>query len=116
MKSRREFLALKSGSSSCKFFYGGSLMCVVQTADAAVGGESCLRWGSVVSKRVGSAVVRNRIKRRLRAIFSEFSRSGLKSGFRCVVIVKSATFSSVPFDAIVENVYKKLLSIRGGVC
>jgi ribonuclease P protein component len=43
------------------------------------------RLGFVVSKRVGNAVVRNRVRRRLREIVRS---SGLKEGFDLVVSVR----------------------------
>lgn len=46
--------------------------------------DGCSRVGFVVSKAVGSAVVRNRVKRRLRAIFHE-RLDGLDPGMMIVV-------------------------------
>ena len=48
------------------------------------------RFGFVVSKRVGNAVTRNRVKRRLRAIFYAY-RPHIKSGFDVVVICRPQT-------------------------
>ena len=45
------------------------------------------RFGFVVSKRVGNAVTRNRVKRRLRAIFASHM-AHMKSGFDIVVICR----------------------------
>ncbi len=47
------------------------------------------RFGFVVSKRVGNAVTRNRVKRRLRAIFAQRVPQ-IKSGFDIVVICRPA--------------------------
>ena len=45
------------------------------------------RFGFVVSKRVGNAVTRNRVKRRLRAIFAN-NLTHMKSGFDIVIICR----------------------------
>ena len=45
------------------------------------------RFGFVVSKRVGNAVTRNRVKRRLRAIFAHHMLH-IRSGFDIVVICR----------------------------
>ena len=47
------------------------------------------RFGFVVSKRVGNAVTRNRLKRRLRAIF-RLSLTRLHPGYDIVVVCRSA--------------------------
>jgi ribonuclease P protein component len=46
------------------------------------------RWGVITGKRLGNAVTRNRIKRRLREIMH---RVPLKAGYDIVVIARSAT-------------------------
>ena len=54
------------------------------------------RVGLVVGRRVGKAVVRNRVKRRLRAALNEI---GLKDGMDYVVI-GSAAVAGVPFATL----------------
>ena len=54
------------------------------------------RVGLAVGRRVGKAVVRNRVKRRLRAALAEV---GLPSGADYVVTANAAA-ASAPFDAL----------------
>lgn len=54
-----------------------------------VNGRPYCRFGFVVGKRVGNAVTRNRVKRRLRAIFAHHL-AHIKSGFDIVVICRPA--------------------------
>ncbi len=58
--------------------------------------NGCSRLGLVVGRRVGSAVVRNRVKRRLRAAVQEV---GLPEGVDCVVLA-SRVVADVPFGIL----------------
>ncbi|MDD2837762.1 MAG: ribonuclease P protein component [Sulfuricurvum sp.] len=55
------------------------------------------RVGYTASKKVGNAIVRNRCKRRLRAVFSEFS-SNVPDGWY-VFVAKGVLFDA-PFDTV----------------
>lgn len=46
------------------------------------------RLGVTVSRRIGNAVVRNRVKRRVREIFRKAIRAGLPAGTSIVVIAR----------------------------
>ena len=59
-------------------------------------GQDEARVGLVVGRRVGGAVVRNRVKRRLRAALVEV---GLPPG-RDYVVIGTATVASVPFTTL----------------
>jgi ribonuclease P protein component len=66
------------------------------------------RWGLSVSRRVGSAVRRNRIKRMLRESI-RLLQEGFPKGYDCVLVVR-------PHDPISLGEYQKLLAalvIRG---
>ncbi|MEM0966562.1 MAG: ribonuclease P protein component [Verrucomicrobiota bacterium] len=65
------------------------------------------RLGLVVSRKVGSAVVRNRIKRRCRSLFQMLSPDLLRS--LDVVVVAKRDLDQVSFSAL-ENDFRKRLS------
>lgn len=66
---------------------GGTL---VVTHAIVGGGTQPLRFGYVVSKKVGNAVIRNRVRRRLKGV----SREMLHAGYRGADIVFRATPAS----------------------
>jgi ribonuclease P protein component len=66
------------------------------------------RYGFVVSRRVGKAVVRNRVKRRLREIVRQ---SPLRSGWDIVIIARVA--AAPAGYAALERSVKSLLSRAG---
>jgi ribonuclease P protein component len=64
----------------------------------AVGQPGNVRYGLVTGRRIGSAVVRNRAKRRLR---EAIRTAGLPEGYDFVVIA-GATVAQVPFSTLVS--------------
>jgi len=62
--------------------------------------EKSLRYGIVVKKKIGGAVVRNRIKRRLRAAFCflEKNRQHTQDSVAYILVVKQTAVAHLPFD------------------
>lgn len=61
--------------------------------------EQVARFGFTVTKKLGNAVKRNRIRRRLKAAIAELAPSAAKSGYDYVVVARSAAFDR-PFAGI----------------
>lgn len=68
------------------------------------------RYGLVVSRRVGNAVVRNRLRRQLREVIRTF-RTDLQVGFDLVVIARPA-LAGQPFDHI-RRIMRQILVEAG---
>ena len=67
--------------------------------------ELLLQYGIVVKKKLGSAVLRNRIKRRLRAAF--VALDALNPSVSCytahIVVVRSAAVAELPFCGVCHH-------------
>lgn len=77
-------------------------------------GESVFspRRGITVSKKVGNAVVRNRIRRRLRALVAEHAKAQiLADGYDYVLIARNAA-ASAPFTALKLDVELLLRKVQ----
>lgn len=70
------------------------------------------KFASVASKKIGKAVIRNRVKRLLRAVFYGFSTE-LKDGI--YIVVAKAGLEKLPYNKIQKSLrwsFKKIGSIR----
>lgn len=74
-------------------------------------GVADLRVGFTVSRHVGNAVLRNRARRRLRAVATEVMPRRAKTGFDYVIIAR-ATTATRPFDAIRVDLETALQRMR----
>ncbi len=75
--------------------------------------DLCLQYGIVVKKKLGNAVLRNRIKRRLRAAFRVLHQSkALALSQAYIVVVRSSKVAELPFCAVCHHL-KGVLKIYG---
>lgn len=75
--------------------------------------EAEVRVGFTVTRKVGNAVERNRVKRRLRAAAAEvFPRDG-RAGTDYVVVGRAATLKR-PFDALKADLEQAIRRLDGG--
>jgi ribonuclease P protein component len=96
LRRRREFLAVASGSKvETRGF-------VLQSRAREEGSGRAPRVGFTVTKRVGGAVERNRIKRRLRAAIRQVAPFAARAGFDYVLVGRRAalnlTFTTLTTD------------------
>ena len=70
--------------------------------DAGKTGEQSVRVGFTVTKKLGNAVIRNRIRRRLRAAADQIMPAYAKRGYDYVVIGRAQTLS-LSFSALMDD-------------
>ena len=103
LKKRRDFLALRQAPKT-----GAPAFLLAGQASSEAG--SGARVGYTVTKKLGGAVVRNRIRRRLRAaareVFPQFARPGTDY----VLIARSAA-ETRPYQAILDDMKRALLRL-----
>ena len=112
MRRRRDFTAaVRRGSRSGRKLLTGHLL-----VPAGGAGEDCPpRAGFVVSRAVGNAVVRNRVRRRLRVLVREYL-SSLPQGSLLVVRAhpQAATASQADLAAELDLVMSTLVRRQAG--
>jgi ribonuclease P protein component len=94
LRRRADFLAAASGT---KLPTAAFVLQVCQRGD-----EGPIRVGFTVSKKVGNAVERNRIRRRLREMVRLSGPKYLQRGHDCVLIGRRAALK-LPFARIIED-------------
>lgn len=86
LKSRSEFLAVRGGAKS------SVPVCLMEGKPRLVAptGYAGPRFGFTVTKKLGGAVVRNRIRRRLKAAITALAALEAKDGFDYVIVARNA--------------------------
>lgn len=84
IKLRRDFLS--AAASGRKFITGSFIVQLRAREDAHPAGTQAIRFGYTVTKRMGNAVVRNRIKRRLRQAVAQSAVKLATPGYDYVII------------------------------
>ncbi|MBX9683061.1 MAG: ribonuclease P protein component [Hyphomicrobium sp.] len=118
LKSRSEFLAVRGGSkASCaSFLIEGRKR---RTADATgrlaktkAIDPSLTRFGFTITKKLGNAVVRNRIRRRLKAAVTSVMQEQTIAGFDYVIVARTAAFDR-PYSDLIADLRRSLDKLHG---
>lgn len=106
LKKRAEFLNAAKG----RRFHAGSfsLQAVRRQADAA---EALPRFGFTVTKKLGSSVVRNRIRRRLKEALRLLPSLSARPGYDYVIVARPAALDQA-FSALQEELARAFVEIH----
>lgn len=99
LRKRRDFLA------AAKALRAGAAPFLMQARDR--GDDAGVRVGFTVTKKIGKAVVRNRIRRRLREVARKVLPQAGRPGFDYVLVAREAALR-LPFDTLVRDMERAL--------
>ncbi|MGE0039222.1 MAG: ribonuclease P protein component [Xanthobacteraceae bacterium] len=94
LRQRADFVAAATGAKAPTAAF------VVQARKRGDSGP--IRVGFTVTKKVGSAVERNRVRRRLKAVVSRSAAGRMRPGHDYVLVGRRAALE-LPFDRLVEE-------------
>jgi ribonuclease P protein component len=83
---------------------------LVGTTPGELGGP---RFGFTITKKLGNAVTRNRIRRRLKAAIAQLAPLQAQPGFDYVVVARHAAFDR-PYPDIIADLHKAFAILHGG--
>jgi ribonuclease P protein component len=106
LKSRPQFLAVRGGRRSST----PAFLIEVRERPAADNGSTA-RFGFTITKKIGNAVVRNRIRRRLKAAFAASAGDHARSSCDYVVVARHAALDR-PFAALLEDVARAFAALH----
>ncbi|MEO1206829.1 MAG: ribonuclease P protein component [Pseudomonadota bacterium] len=127
LKSRREFLRVRGGRrfSSDAFLLEGKLRGDTSRSSgkedpaapvafhAGPPGYDGPRFGFTITKKIGNAVTRNRIRRRLKSAIAEILPLTDDMGTRCdYVVVARKAAEQKPYSDLVEDVKRAVLQVN----
>lgn len=103
LKKRADYIAARKGTRAPNPSF------VLQASKRA--DYAAPRVGLTVTKKLGNAVVRNRIKRRLRAAIAANPSAGFQIGFDYVLIARESA-ATASFAQLQENLQKALRKVH----
>jgi len=77
------------------------------------GNEDAVRVGFTVTKKVGNAVIRNRVRRRLKAVAAEVLPKRVRGGQDLVIIGRMATIKRT-YTALIKDLESAIRKLNGG--
>jgi len=98
LKKRSEFLRIRGGARCPK----PSFVLETKPRDALPDGTTAPRFGFTVTKAIGGAVDRNRIRRRLKAAVSAVAETAARPGHDYVLIARKSALE-ISFDALKKD-------------
>jgi ribonuclease P protein component len=116
MRKRAEFQRVRGGgrSSTASFVLEGKARVASGAPSSREAVPAGSRFGFTISRKVGNAVVRNRIRRRLKAALAELIESCADPGFDYVVVARTAAaeqaFPQLKLD--LEAAFRRVHAIR----
>lgn len=110
LKKRSEFLATRKGARWATPHF---VLEALKRAPLPGAAQDGARFGFTVSKKVGGAVVRNRIKRRLRAAVAQAQGAYARSDLDYVLIARRPALEA-PFAALLADLVMALGRVSSG--
>ena len=108
LKKRKDYLRTQSGRK----WRTPSLILTMRAREGSEQvGEGVSRFGCTVTKRIGNAVRRNRVKRRLREAIRLAAPDSAQAGFDYVIIARRSALDT-PFGDIVEEMGTALQQVH----
>jgi ribonuclease P protein component len=108
LKARAEFLAVRGGRRSSTPAFLIEMRERPTTGTGAIGP----RFGFTITKKIGNAVTRNRIRRRLKAAFAAAARAYAQPSCDYVIVARQAALDR-PFALLLEDVGRALSALHG---
>ncbi len=103
LKSRNEFLAVRGGARASV----PTCLLEARKRRAGVVPFEGARFGFTITKKLGNAVTRNRIRRRLKAALSTLQSDCAADGFDYVVVARHAAFDR-PYADLLSDLRRAL--------
>jgi ribonuclease P protein component len=107
LKSRPEFLAVRGGRRSST----PAFLIEMKERPLAPNGADGARFGFTITKKIGNAVTRNRIRRRLKAAFAGSAAQNARPTCDYVIVARIAALDR-PFALLLEDVARAFTALH----
>ena len=109
LKNRADFLRLRNGRKAMSAYF------ILRGAPSDSVTQTCARVGYTVTTKCGNAVVRNRIKRRLRALVRELFPTAARAGHDYIIIARNdakPSAADVSYDELRRAMSRAMANIH----